>query len=236
MNRYIHARSIKNKWSKSDGKSSRYDKLCVRKIWFDKIKLASDLIGVSPLANKEVFNTFADSLPCIYLFHIGTIKNLRKSMKNPDKYDNSDLVVKWGFSNDLARRTKEHSNKKSYGGIKGSNISLLYNSIIDPQHISLAEIDIKEYFIDNDYHFQIKKYSELAIIPKKRLHTIKKQYKLLGKSYMGHLKELHAQIESIKNKHNIELANKDTKLANKDTELANKEIEILRIKLKYSRN
>ena len=55
-----------------------------------KIKLASDMIGSSPLAIKEVFNTFANSLPCVYLFQIGTMKSLRKTMKIDKKYDDSD--------------------------------------------------------------------------------------------------------------------------------------------------
>ena len=40
----------------------------------DKNKLDSDMIGVYLLAIKKVLNTFADSLPCIYLFQNGTVK------------------------------------------------------------------------------------------------------------------------------------------------------------------
>ena len=213
----------------------------------NKLALASSLIGASPQAIKEVFNTFADSLPCIYLFHLGTVKNLRKSMKIPDKYDDSKIVVKWGFSNDLSRRTKEHLKKNSYGGTKGSDISLLCNAVIDLQHMSAAETDIKEYFVENKYHFVNNKYNELAIISTKKLKTIKKQYTLIGKSYADHLKDFHAQIESIKkdielaNKEvklankNTELAKKDTELANKEVELAKKEIKLLRLQLKYAK-
>ena len=96
----------------------------------DKIKLASDIIGASPLAIKEVFNTFANSLPCVYLFQIGTVKSLRKTMEIEEKHNDTDIVVKWGFTTDLARRTQEHNGKKSYGGIKGSNISLLTHILI----------------------------------------------------------------------------------------------------------
>ena len=213
----------------------------------DKLALASSLIGASPQAIKEVFNTLADSLPCIYLFHLGTVKSLRKSMKIPDKYDDSKIVVKWGFSNDLSRRTKEHLKKNSYGGTKGSDISLLCNAVIDLQHMSAAETDIKEYFVENKYHFVNNKYNELAIISTKKLKTIKKQYTLIGKSYADHLKDFHAQIESIKkdielaNKEvklankNTELAKKDTELANKEVELAKKEIKLLRLQLKYAK-
>ena len=202
----------------------------------DKIKFASDMIGASPLAIKEVFNTFANTLPCIYLFQIGTVKSLCKTMEIKKKYNDTDIVVKWGYTNDLARRTKEHNSKKSYGGFKGCSIQLLCNSFIDPQHTSKAEIEIKDYFIENDYHFDFDNYVELAIIPYKRLKTIKTQYTSLGKIYAGHITELNNKIEMLKKQHEIELACKETQLAQKETQLAQKEIEILQLKLQIASN
>ena len=211
----------------------------------DKIKLASDMIGASPLAIKEVFNTFANTLPCIYLFQLGTVKSLRKTMKIDEEKADTDLVVKWGYTIDLARRTKEHNRKKSYGGIKGCSLQLLCNSFIDLQYASKAENEIKDYFIDSDYHFNFDNFAELAIIPIKHLKTIKGQYTNLGIIYAGRITELTNKIEMLKIQHEIELAQKETILTQKESEvlresnradIAQKEIEILQLKLQIASN
>lgn len=201
----------------------------------DKQALAANLVGASPESINNVFNTFTYSMPCVYLFSIGLVGSLRKSMDIPDDYNDSDIVVKWGYSSDLFRRSKEHSSKRSYGGIKGSNISLLYNSMIDPQYITKAESDIRGYFADNDYSFKYKKDTELAIVPKKHLRTIKKQYALIGSSYAGHIKDLQTQMETLKSAHTVEIANIKLELASKDNELLCKDNELLRLQLKYAK-
>lgn len=57
-----------------------------------KQKLASKLLGVHADACKEVFNKSASSIPCVYLFTLGTVKELRGSMAILDKYSD-DLII-----------------------------------------------------------------------------------------------------------------------------------------------
>ena len=197
----------------------------------DKIKLASNLIGASPSSIKQVFNTFARSFPCVYLFHLGTVKSLRNSMNIPDSFSNSHLVVKWGRTDNLSKRTTQLNQSKSYGGIIGVELNLLISTHIDPQYVSQAESSIKNYFIGHDYKFEYNTFSELAIIPKNKLKTIKEQYALVGKSYEGHLSELNTQL--LAEKYRADLAEKNTQfMAEKyRADLAEKEIEILQMKL-----
>ena len=204
----------------------------------DKIKLAADLVGVSGAAVREFLNTSSKTIPCIYLFQIGTVSKLRKSMKISAKYDDSDIVGKWGYTSDLARRTGEHSSNKSYGGIAGSSISLIYHSPIDPKYVSKAEKNIKDYFIGNGYKLDYSNHDELVIIKKKQLSVVKTQYHLLGSLYAGHVAELTSKIKDMENKAEIEKQKYLTELLRESNraDIMEKDNEILRLKLELAKS
>jgi hypothetical protein len=65
---------------------------------------------------KEVFSKDANTLPCVYLFSLGYVKDLRKSMT---------IVCKYGFTKELARRTSEHIT--NFTKIKGCDLKLKYD-------------------------------------------------------------------------------------------------------------
>jgi hypothetical protein len=71
-------------------------------------------LGVSAKIIKSVYNTISDQIPCVYLFTLGYVKDLRESMQLGDVYDD-DIVAKYGFTKDLTRRIGEHI--KKYGKI-----------------------------------------------------------------------------------------------------------------------
>lgn len=45
----------------------------------DKQKLVSNILGINAQVVKEVFNCDTNTLPCVYLFTLGYVKDLRKS-------------------------------------------------------------------------------------------------------------------------------------------------------------
>lgn len=200
-----------------------------------KKKLAGKLLGASTQAIKEVTKTFTRPLPSVYLFQLGTVEDLRVSMSIPDGFENNDLVVKYGYSKDLLRRTKEHVSISSYGGIEGSDIRLLYSTMIDPRYLSEAETSVGLYFYECDSLFSYGKCKELAIIPKKNLQFIKKYFEILGNSYALHINELTDQISRLQDTMQKELSIKDVKLAKKDARLARKESKIYKLKLRIAK-
>lgn len=75
------------------------------------------------------------------MFTIGTVKDLRKKYKIDKSIPDDSLVNKYGRSDDLLRRTKEH----------GNDIRLLLFNLIDSSYVSAAELALGYYFdrLDN---------------------------------------------------------------------------------------
>ena len=91
----------------------------------DKELLSSNLLGVNVKNIKSVFSTNSNKTPCVYLFIIGQANELLKSKK----YNDSDYIFKFGYTNDLVRRTNEHY--KTYKNEFNKEIQLVIFSIID---------------------------------------------------------------------------------------------------------
>lgn len=104
-------------------------------------------------------------------------------------FSNSDFVVKQ--RGPLIYQKKQFN---SYDAIIGVQLNLLISTYIDPKYLPQAELSIKNYFIDHNYKFNYSTYSELAIISKNELKTIKEHYALVGKSYEDHLSEINNQL------------------------------------------
>jgi len=198
-----------------------------------KQELVSNILGTNAKVIKEVFNADRNTLPCVYLFTLNTVGNLRNSMNIDSKYSDDSIVAKYGFTKNLARRTGEHINK--YNKISGVDLKLKYYSYVDPQYISNAETDIREYMVGFETKFDFDKEDELVIIPSKLLKMVERQYELIGKSYMGHISELITRIKELEDKlekqtlqHQIELQNEKHKI-----ELQNKDLQLLEYKIKF---
>ena len=201
-----------------------------------KHKLVSDIMGVYAENVKEVFNKDSHTIPCVYLFTLGTVKELRSSMNIDDSHNDNSIVCKYGFTKDLARRTSEHM--KIYGKIKNVELKLKYYAYLDPQYISDGEKSIKDFAYDLDLCFEYEKYDELMILPTKFSKQIKEKYEYIRKKYAGHSEELQNKITQLENDikykdHEIELlkhANENEILKYK-LQLMEKDNEILKLQL-----
>ncbi len=203
-----------------------------------KEELASSLIGVNHQIIKDVFKTNCAKTPCVYLYLIGRASELLEG-----KYDENDLLCKFGCTDDLPRRCTEHN--KTYKKEFNSNIELICFSIIEAKYIFEAEINIKQYFKGNIIDYENMK--ELIIINKENLSQIKQHYKMIQNNYIGRFEELNNKIQLLE-KEIIELNNKIlikdkdfelqkekylNELKDKDIKLKDKDIELLQCKLKY---
>lgn len=164
----------------------------------DRQVLSSKLLGVHIKVIKEVFNTCSTNVPCVYLFTLGTVRDLRKSMKINVKYLDDMIVCKYGMTDNLLRRSTEHF--KTFD-INNINLHLKYFAYIDQQYISKAETEISDYFDDIECKINYDKYKELIILDNNKLNkSVKQQYINLSNKYAGHIKELLRKISDIENK------------------------------------
>ena len=84
--------------------------------------LASKLLGIPVSDVKNMLSTETMSVICAYLFTLGTVGELRSSMNIDNKIPDDWVVCKYGKTNNLMRRTGEHT--KTYGSIKGATLRL----------------------------------------------------------------------------------------------------------------
>lgn len=203
-----------------------------------KQKLSSRLLGVSTDTVKSMCSKSSASISCIYLFSLGTVQQLRLTFNIPSKYEDDMLLVKYGRTEDLERRTNEH--EKDYGKIEGVELRLLKYTHIDSQYISDAECDINHFLTHSNSKYDFPNRSELAIISKDKLKQVEKEYEKIRKIYAGSLNEiihdkdkLINEMHTLKLTHKLEIMEKDIIIREcKHTNaLKDKDIELLQLKL-----
>lgn len=215
-----------------------------------KEELVANVMGVSARVIKEVFNTATNSLPCVYLFTLNTVKNLRASMNLDAKYSDDSVVCKYGFTKDLSRRTAEHID--TFKKIPNTELKLKYYSYMDPQYISKGESDIRLFMNGLKINTNYENMEELVVIPKELTSLVERQYEMIGRNYMGHISELVTRIKELEDKYEKELLNhklemqqlqhNNTILQNKlemqkekyEHDILKKEVEIMRMQMRIN--
>lgn len=184
-----------------------------------KQQLSSKLLGVDANVINEVFNTDSSTIPCIYLFTLGTVKDLRNTFNIGSEYVDTSIVAKYGFTKDLVRRSEEHM--KTYNVYTNVNLRLKYYSYIDPQYISKGETAIKDYFNGLNLGFKptYMKFKELVIIPKNMMTEISEKYDYIGKKYIGHNAELITKIKDTEYELEIQREKHTNNILCKDNEV-----------------
>jgi hypothetical protein len=172
---------------------------------------------------SEVYKKSATStvIPCIYLFTLGYVKDLRQAMKIDMSFTDDMVICKYGYTANLSRQTTEYM--KTFGKLNGVDLQLKFYSYIDPQYDTNAEIDIKDYFDVLDAKLEFQNNEEFVVIDTSLFKKIEKQYKQIASEYAGYVKELMTQLN--KKDMEIELIKKD-----KEINLLKKDLEIEKLK------
>jgi hypothetical protein len=163
----------------------------------DKHKLVSDVLGVNIKVIKSFLDTGVTATPVVYMFTLGKVKDLRVIFDIPDSFGDDSIVVKYGLSKDLKRRSQEHD--KTFGkllkGTPCSEMVLKYHVYIDQFYLSNAETDIANYFKGAHWALNHVKIDELACIPDHMLNSIvHNEFKRIGEAYGGKLQDLQMKI------------------------------------------
>lgn len=170
-----------------------------------KEKLCIKSLGISAKASAQVFGQASHNIACVYLFSIGSVKNLRQSLSIPESHDDNDIVIKYGFTNNLERRTNEHL--KKYGAIRGADLRLMKYCNIDEYFIKEAESKLRECFNRDSFNILIegKECVETAIIKPSNINHINTVYELINTTYIGVFQSVEKQLIDERNKHNFHI-------------------------------
>lgn len=133
-------------------------------------------------------------ISCIYLFVVGKVDKLRQEMNIDPKFDDNMYVIKYGLTNDLARRTNEHMRK--FNELQESELKLKYYVPMLELYLPEAEIEIETYFDTLNSRIKWKDMVELAVMTVPMIEALKTQYINLGKTRGGTLVEITQRYET----------------------------------------
>ena len=153
------------------------------------------------IVNNKLSNINMNSIklerntPGIYLYIIGDAKTLLKD----DKYENNDLLCKYGKTTDIYERNRTHN--KNFKKDFGVKIKLYKFAIIDNNNLSTAEYVISKIF--DKYRIKYNNYNELIIIKDNNLSIIDTEYNNIQNLYLECTKSLVEENKNLKNKISI---------------------------------
>jgi hypothetical protein len=172
----------------------------------EKTEMAAELLGMSATALRAAFNTKAKGMPVVYMFELGTVKQLRKSFPTeiPETFKDTDLVFKYGLTEDFKVRTGQHEkNFKKFEYDDGTplQLKLRHHVYIDPAFLGKAEMDMEKYFKCAKWHLQLKHklLTEVVAIPEHFVdNMVHSEFKRVGMAYAGRLQEQQMINEQLK--------------------------------------
>jgi hypothetical protein len=197
-----------------------------------KTILSSKLMGTNAKSMKEAFNKNARDIPCIYLFTLGYVKDLRKSMNIDKKHADKSIVCKFGCSKEMSIRTQTHVN--TYGKIDNCNLNMKAYTYIDPSNIFEAEGHVKRVAKKFGMKLKYNSEKELIVLDKENMKYMVEQYDIIGQLYMGHISEMMRKHKDLVNEIVLLKATHKADMKEKDNQLLQKDNELLKYKLEYA--
>ena len=174
----------------------------------NKEELASELINVNVRTIRDVFKSSVNSFPCIYLFELGKVSQLRDTFNISNNIDDNMTIYKYGMTENMKDRILSHIN--DYGKIKNVNMNLKLFSYIDVKYKVNAEQDLRLFFnsinikLELDGTGEAGNRNELIVINEKMYKMVEKHFKTVSNEYLGATKEIQEKMEKMKNEHEME--------------------------------
>lgn len=133
-----------------------------------KAKTASRLLGVDYPTVLAFCSTLNTKISAVYLMCIGKVGDLRTKLDIPEEYPDGAAVYKYGRTDDIKRRFKNHIDGK-YSEKNGYQCQLITMWFIDKARCPKAEHALKKHLDENGWRLDNKHHNEIAIfdMPKK---------------------------------------------------------------------
>lgn len=193
----------------------------------DKKKLSNKLMGIPVKEACNVFKASAKSISCIYLLSLNNVKELRDTFNISKNIPDDAIVCKYGKTDDLQRRIKEHQN--NYGKLKNVELSVICYSYVDKELITEAENQIKNYFTVNNMKFDFENTNELIIINKDHIKNTKKTYEFVFSKFSGSMTEIINKMVLMEKNYEIDKIKYENEIDKLKTKLEHQN-EIIKLK------
>jgi len=218
----------------------------------EKIQLGTEILSMNIKTYKAVFDSYADKLPSIYLFSLGTVGALRDTFGIEPTALNDSIVYKFGCTGDLGERCGQLGAK--YNKLPNVQLKLSIFQMVDTKYIFEAENEIRTLCTAFKKRLATEGHNELIVLDKEEYKMVQKYYSRIGNEYAGSstelLKqnsELKDQIRELEHKNALQqsenkllasqLADQDRRIADQDRHIANREyIHKLELQLANSRS
>lgn len=176
------------------------------------------------------YNNFIEennSISCVYLLSLNNVKELRDTFNISENIPDDSIVCKYGKTNNLQRRIKEHRN--NYGKLKNVKLTVICHSYVDKRLITEAKNQMKNYFALNNMKFNYKNSNEIVIINKEYIENIKQTYKFEFSKFSGSMTKIIQKIIQMEHKFEINKIKYENEIDKLKTKYEN-EIEIMKLK------
>jgi len=184
-----------------------------------KQNLIENIMGIDLSSFKQVMSGHCGSISCVYLIYIGTVKQLKNSLHIDGKAD-TDIVCKYGRTNDIDRRINELNNK--YKKLNPDvTLSVITFSFIDETCNVKVESELSNLFNETKLVHEVEK--ELIITNKTNIPIIKKLYQTLEIDY-------GREISCVRKTYEDEIKRKDIEIRNLEKQVFELTIENLQLK------
>jgi hypothetical protein len=185
----------------------------------DKIMLAADITKIKWKNIDALLNKHATDFPCIYLFKLGNVYDLRETLGISTKIEDDIIVYKYGFSKDFGRRLSEH--RSTYSKMKNVDFDVELFNKVDYKYTSEAEHDIRYFFKAFGKPLVIEGHNELVGLNKMELVETKTKYIHTAEKYAGSSQAYETQIKELKQ----DIENLKQEMHNLKNEMKMKELE-----------
>lgn len=189
-----------------------------------KMQLSSKLIGVDYKTVVSFCSALNTKISAIYLFRIGSVKELRSTLSIPKNWCNNASVYKYGRTNDIKRRFKNHLDGK-YSKENGFNTSLITMWFIDKSQLIKAENDLKDYLITNKNKLNNDYHTEIAIFENTKKMVVD-DLNVIFNNYASEIDKVNERVTNLEHENN--LLRKDIKYLSLKLKASKKENRLLR--------
>jgi hypothetical protein len=143
--------------------------------------------ATGPSDHTNVPAASASEPSVVYLFVLGTVKDLRETLDIGVVHDSTHLVVKYGRTEDLRRRTCQH--RRNYGKLAGVRLKLKYSVPVDVACQVEAESSLRMFFIDAGWALYAPHQRELAVVSPSVLNSIvRDKFYSVGEQYKNEMR------------------------------------------------
>jgi hypothetical protein len=192
-----------------------------------KYKLCANILGTSVSDIKRMLKSAVGRISCVYLLSIGITDDVKDSMCIKIKYKGTYIVIKFGKTVNLDERIDDHI--RDYGDINGSQLAIKFFAQVDPEYLTEAEGEIREYF--REFKINYDGHTELAMISEDKLKDIALLYKHIETKYGSRVSQKSKIIIDLE--HKKEVIGLEHKLGTTTLECENKllrkDIEMMKL-------